>query len=154
MIVVSVLGLYSVLSPATRSNLSDIALILGFVIALATALAIVHKFIGKYLWMPVRWFWRRGWGRNERGVWMTPTVRVEHWLNDIMQPAITKNTETVLAEVIRTSQDAKLELGIFRRENADQHTGVEERLKALEDSHHVMSERLVAVETALRIRSE
>lgn len=156
-----VVGLYSVLSPETRSNLADIALVGAVIVGGATALTLLLKFWGRYIWRPFRWFWRRSWGRDDQGIWITPSIRIERWLNGVMQPAITENTETVLAEMVRVSQDAKLELGIFRHENAVQHSGVESRLDAVEshldalnDSHHALSERLVAVETALRLRTE
>lgn len=158
---VSLIGLYSVLSPDTRSTLSDIVLVGALIVGSATALTLMLKFWGGYIWTPFRWFWRRMWGRDERGEWATPVPKIESWLNRVMQPAITKNTETVLAEVVRASQDARLELGMFRRENAVQHGQVEARLDALEqsnvnltDSHHALSERLVAVETALKLRTE
>lgn len=161
MLYLAVLGLYSVLSPEARSTIGDIVLIGVVIVGSAAALALVRKFWGSYIWRPFRWFWRRSWGRDEHGAWMTPAVRVERWLNGVMQPAITENTEAVLAEVVRARQDTKLELGIFRRENAEQHTGVEAELDsvkssivALTDSHHALSERLVAVETALRLRTE
>lgn len=146
-------GLYGVLSPGTRSTLTDIALIFGIVIASATVLTIVIKVFGKYIWRPFRWVWRRAWGRNESGLWMTPSVRFEQWLNNVMQPAIADTTQTLAAQIIRTAQDAKLEMGKFRTENADQHAAVEQRLAALEASNVSLSDRMIAIETAFRLRA-
>jgi|GEM_PF-6520696 len=142
--------LWSVLEPDTRSTLSDIAFILAFIIALAATMKILWSW-AKTPRRILGWFWRRTWGRDDHGVWLTPTVRLERRIQSAVDPKMDKQTSTLLLEVQRVGQAAKLDIGAFRHESTAQHTRVEDRLSSLEESHHTLSERLVAVETALRI---
>lgn len=148
-IAIGFLALYSVLSPSTRSNLSDIALIGAVVVGGAAALGLLLKFWGHYIWRPFRWLWRRAWGRDNTGTFTTPSVRMERWLNGVMAPAIAENTGTMLAEMLRNSQDAKIEMRKLRRENTEQHAGVGQEIGDIRATVQELSDRVALLELAV-----
>lgn len=117
---------FSAIPPQWRSAGNDVI----FVAAVLAAIIAVIVAIRKWSW-PRRfmlWIWRRSWGRDERGTYLTPMVRWSRWNVRALKPQMEQETAKVNDLLDQQTLEVTGQIEAFRVENSAQHASVQAQL--------------------------
>ena len=85
-----------------------------------------------------RWFWRRAWGRDDHGTYLTPRIRAREFVRSAIQPQI----DTLTERNDEQHRQAEAQRAAQHADNVQQFTEVKDRLSGVEN-------RLTSVEEVL-----
>lgn len=138
---------FSLIPDNWRAKGNDLIWFSAFLAAMVGLVTLIWKM--KWLRRFILWFWRRAWGRDEHGVYLTPTVRKDRRTQAAVRPLLDEQSSDIKGEfgALRTENASHLES--FRAENAAQHSIVANRIDSLSTEVATMGVEVAAMKLGL-----